>query len=285
MATDAEKEGREPMSRADRSVSATFREIHAPGRILILPNAWNAGSARVIEECGAAAVATTSSGLSWAHGYPDGNALPTKVLAAAVAEIARAVRVPLSADVEAGYSDDPARVAEVVAAVIDAGAVGINLEDGSGSPDLLCAKIEAAKGAAARASVDLFVNARTDVYLFGLASGQRAVEMTLERAARYRAAGCDGVFVPRLVDPDETRTIVAAIEPLPLNLLVTPGLAPAAELAALGVRRLSAGGAIALAALGTARRLVSAFLSDGRSETVLGQGAEYGAMNALFARP
>jgi 2-methylisocitrate lyase-like PEP mutase family enzyme len=272
------------MSKPDRTTSSAFRDLHAPGAILILPNAWDAGSARIIEECGAAAIATTSSGLSWSRGYPDGNRLPTKTLAAAVAEIARAVRVPVTADVEAGYSDDPEQVAEVVAAVIDAGAVGINLEDGTQPPDLLCAKIEAAKRAASRAGVDLFVNARIDVYLRGLVEPARAADATVERAALYRAAGCDGVFAPGLADAAGIRSVVAGIAPLPLNLMVTPGLAPAAELRSLGVRRLSAGGAIASAALGTARRLATALLTGGRSQDLLGEGVDYAATNALLAR-
>jgi 2-methylisocitrate lyase-like PEP mutase family enzyme len=265
-------------------MTTTFRELHAPGRFLILPNAWDAGSARIIEECGAKAIATTSSGLSWSHGYPDRNMLPPKVLASAIAEIARAIRIPLSADIEGGYSDDPARAAENASAVIDAGAVGLNIEDGTAAPDLLCAKIEAVKKAASRAGADLFVNARVDVYLHRLAPAERAVEMTLERAARYRAAGCDGIFVPFVADPATVRALVAGIEPLPLNLIAMPGLGPAAELAKLGVRRLSAGGALASAALGLTRRLASAFLSDGRSDVLFGEGVDYAATNALLAR-
>jgi 2-methylisocitrate lyase-like PEP mutase family enzyme len=194
------------------------------------------------------------------------------------------VRIPVSADIEGGYSDDPAAVAEVVAAVLGAGAVGVNLEDGAATPDLLCRKIEAAKGAASRAGVDLFVNARTDVYLRGLVPGERAVEETITRAARYRAAGCDGVFAPRLTAAAETHAVVAAIAPLPLNLLAVPGLAPAAELQTWGVRRLSAGSAIAAAALGVTRTLTSGFLQDGRSDALFGAPIEYGKMNALLAR-
>jgi 2-methylisocitrate lyase-like PEP mutase family enzyme len=271
------------MDKPDRTTSSAFRNLHAPGTLLILPNAWDAGSARIIEECGAAAIATTSSGLSWSRGYPDGNVLPVKVLAAAIAEITRAVRIPVTADIEAGYSDDPAAVGEVVAAVVDAGAVGINLEDGTKPPDLLCAKIEAAKRVAARAGVDLFVNARTDVYLRRLTEPARAADATVERALRYRAAGCDGVFAPLLADAPGIRVVVAGIAPLPLNLMVTSGLAPASELRTLGVRRLSAGGAIAAAALGVVRRLATAFLNGGRSEDLLGDGVEYAGMNALLA--
>src|SRR5262245_24341753 len=224
----------------DRMGSA-FHDLHAPGRLLLLPNAWDAGSARLIEECGAEAIATTSAGLAWARGYPDGNALPPSVLASAVAEITRVVRIPVSADVEGGYSNDLAQVAEMIARVIDAGAVGINLEDGADPPDLLCAKIEAAKRVATRAGVALFVNARTDTYLRGLVPVELAVEASVERAARYRSAGCDGIFVPRLVKPEEISAVATAVAPLPLNVLAVPGLAPAMDLQTWGVRRLSAG--------------------------------------------
>jgi 2-methylisocitrate lyase-like PEP mutase family enzyme len=186
-----------------------FRALHAPGRILLLPNAWDAGSARLIEDCGAEAIATTSAGLAWARGYPDGGAFPLPVLASAVAEIARVVRIPVSADVEAGYSSDLAHVGEVVARVIDAGATGINLEDGSDSPDLTCAKIEAARRAAARAGVPLFINARTDTYLRGLAAPERLLDASVGRAARYRAAGCDGIFVPKVTAAADVRALVA----------------------------------------------------------------------------
>ena len=263
---------------------ATFRDLHAPGSLLILPNAWDAGSARLIEDCGAAAIATTSSGVAWARGYPDGNALPPRVLAAAVAEIARVIRVPLSADVEAGYSDDPRAVAETVAAVIGAGAVGINLEDGAGTPDLLCAKIEAVKAAAAKAGVDLFVNARTDVFLKRLVPPERAVDETIERAKRYRAAGCDGIFVPALAEPAAIRAVVAGVAPLPANVMAYPGLPAAAGLRELGVRRLSAGAAVASAALGRARSRARAFLADGVSEALFDESVEYGPTNALFPR-
>jgi 2-methylisocitrate lyase-like PEP mutase family enzyme len=265
-------------------MKTSFRDLHAPGRLLILPNAWDAASARLIEDCGAEAIATTSAGLAWARGYPDGNALPPPVLASAVAEITRVVAVPVSADVEGGYSNDPAAVAETVAAVLGAGAVGINLEDGAEPADLLCRKIEAARSAAARAGVDLFINARTDVYLRGLVPAAQAADETVARARRYHAAGCDAVFVPRLAAPAEVRTMVAAIAPLPVNLLAVPGLAAAAELRTWGVRRLSAGSAIAAAALGLARSLTAAFLQDGRSEALFGAPIEYAKMNALLAR-
>lgn len=265
-----------------------FRRLHEPGRILALPNAWDAGSARLIEAAGASAIATTSAGLAWSRGYPDGNVLPTRLLAPAVAEITRVISVPLSVDVEAGYSDEPSAVAETVRAVMDAGAVGINLEDGAGSPDLLCAKIQAVRNAVQRSGVPLFVNARCDVYLRSLAFGSEAVAESLSRARRYRDAGADGFFLPGLADVAAIREIVPTLDAfggMPLNLLVVPGLPSLPELVSLGVRRVSAGSAVVLGAYGRTRRAVEKFLRDGRYDE-MGRGAiGYAEMNALFEQP
>jgi 2-methylisocitrate lyase-like PEP mutase family enzyme len=270
------------MNRRATDRAAEFRSLHAPGKLLVLPNAWDAGSARLIESCGAAAIATTSAGVAWSHGYPDGDALPARILASAMAEIARVLSVPLTVDVEGGYSADPETVGETVAAVIDAGAVGINLEDGAASPDLLCAKIAAAKRAAGRAGVDLFVNARTDVYLKGLVPAERARAETVARAARYTEAGCDGVFVPGLTDAGTIRSIAAAIA-LPLNVMVRPTLPPVAELRTLGVRRVSAGSAIAQAAAGIAQRAATELLGEGRYGALYETAADYARLNALYS--
>lgn len=271
------------MSNVATDSSSLFRGLHGPGRLLVLPNAWDAGSARVIEDCGATAIATTSAGLAWARGYPDGHGLPATTLLAAVAEIARVIRVPLSVDAEGGYGDDPGAVGDLVRQLAEAGAVGINLEDGSGPPELLCAKIAAAKRGAARAGVDVFVNARTDVVLRALVPADRAVDELVRRAALYRDAGCDGVFAPKLVEPAAVRAVVAAVAPLPLNLLAMPDLAPADELRALGVRRLSAGSALAADALGRLQRLTTALLEGGRSDSLFGAAVDYGKMNGLLA--
>src|SRR5580704_3673841 len=144
-----------------------FRSLHQGPDVLLLPNAWDAITARLIESLGAKAIATTSAGLAWSRGYPDGNALPEDQLIAATRDIARVIRVPLTVDIEAGYSDDPRAVARLVARVMAAGAVGVNIEDGAGSPDLLCTKIAAIRESAAHLGVELFINARTDIYLRG----------------------------------------------------------------------------------------------------------------------
>jgi 2-methylisocitrate lyase-like PEP mutase family enzyme len=271
----------EPLMNAKPESAVIFHQLHEGPQPLLLPNAWDAGSARLMESLGAKAVATTSAGLAWTHGYPDGNALPVRLLVATVATIARAIRVPLTVDIEAGYADDPPAVEETVAKVVEAGAVGINIEDGSSTPDLLCVKIERAKRAGDHFDVDLFVNARTDVYLRGLVPEDKRVAETLARANLYRNAGASGLFVPGLRDPEEIRAIAAGAG-LPLNVMAWPGLPAASELAQLGVRRLSAGSSIAQALWGRAAALATDFLNTGRSEP-LGAGAmAYGDINALF---
>ena len=257
-----------------------FRQLH-DGELLILPNAWDAGSARLIESRGAKAIATTSAGLAWSRGYPDGDALPIEQLLSAVRAIARVIGVPLTIDVEGGYSNDPAAVARLVAGILEAGAVGINIEDGSGSPALLCAKIAAARESAGRAGVELFINARTDVYLRGLAGEGDAVGEVARRSERYRAAGCDGLFVPGLTDSSAIEAIAAAIHPLPLNIMLMPGLPSKEELHARGVQRLSAGSAIAQAALGRVGRVTEEFLAGGAGE-MFADAADYGEINRLF---
>jgi 2-methylisocitrate lyase-like PEP mutase family enzyme len=259
-----------------------FHALHREG-ILLLANAWDAGTARLIESLGARAIATTSAAVAWSHGYADGNVLPVPVLASTVAEIARVIRVPLTVDIEGGYSDDPASVGETVARVVEAGAVGINLEDGTSPPDLLCAKVEQAKRAASRLGVDLYVNARADAYLRALVPPERRVEETLARAARYRAAGASGIFVPGISDVAEIKVVAAGVG-LPLNILCRPGLPPGRELAALGVRRLSAGSDVAEVVYGRISTVAAAFLRDGSSDVFLEGAKPYAEIQALIAK-
>jgi 2-methylisocitrate lyase-like PEP mutase family enzyme len=263
-------------------LATTFHGLHRGPELLLLANAWDAGSARLIESLGARAIATTSAGVAWSHGYPDGDAVPAPLVIATAAAIARVIHVPLTMDVEAGYSDDPDAVGWFVAALIDAGAVGINLEDGSGSPDLMCAKIARIRQVARDLGVDLFLNARTDVYLHGLVPEAERVAETRARVVRYRDAGASGIFVPALVEPAAIAAIAAATE-LPLNLLAWPGLPVPAELARLGVRRLSAGSAITQGALGRAKALAAAFLRDGHRDFPTEGAMTHRAMNALLA--
>lgn len=266
---------------ASPAAARAFHDLHRQG-LLILANAWDAGSARLIESLGAKAIATTSCGVAWSHGYPDGDFLPMDRVVWTVATIARVISVPLTADVEGGYSDDPAAVGVNVARVIDAGAAGINIEDGSAPVDLTCRKLEAARAAADKAGVDLFINARCDVYLRGLAPGREVAE-TLDRAARYREAGASGLFAPGIVDADEIREVAAGAG-MPLNIMARKGLPDGAGLEALGVRRLSSGGDLAEAVFGRLQSLASAYLKSGDCEPLLDGAMTYPDLNALMVK-
>jgi 2-methylisocitrate lyase-like PEP mutase family enzyme len=259
-----------------------FRTLHQSG-LLILPNAWDAGSARIIEHAGAKGIATSSAAVAWANGYPDGEALPLDRLLSTVRAIARVVHVPVSADVEGAYASDAEAAGEAAARVVDAGAVGVNVEDGTGAPELLAAKIGRMKTAATRAGVDLWVNARVDVYLRGLAEGDAAYEETVARARRYREAGADSIFVPGVVEEALLARLVRDVV-LPLNVLAWPGLPAAARLKELGVRRLSAGSGIAKVVLSGLYATTRAFLGDGRSEPLTEGLLDYAEMNRLMRR-
>jgi 2-methylisocitrate lyase-like PEP mutase family enzyme len=259
-----------------------FHALHREG-LLILPNAWDAGSAVVIEKAGASAIATSSAAVAWAHGYPDGEAIPPDVLIATVREIVSAVTVPVSADIEAGYARDAEAAGEFAARVIDAGAVGVNIEDGRDSPDLLCAKIERLRRVADRAGVDLWINARVDVYLHKLAEGEAAYDETIRRARRYTEAGANSIFVPGAVEDTSIGNLVREIA-LPLNVLAWPGLPDAARLKQLGVRRLSAGAGLAKASLTHTYVLTEAFLRDGRSNPFFEGALASVGMNTLMKR-
>lgn len=255
-----------------------FRQLHADG-LLLLANAWDAGSARLIESLAAPAIATTSAGVAWAHGYADGDQLPVPHLLAAVAEIRRVINVPLSVDVEGGYSDEPDLVADTVVQLVQNGVSGINLEDGGSDAELLCAKIARIKRACAQHGVDVFINARTDVYLRQLAPADERVEATLYRAALYRAAGADGLFVPGVTDAEEIRALAAQAQ-LPLNVMLRPNLPSPQALKELGVRRLSAGSNLAESVYGHLQQRAKEFLHNGVA--IPSQGLSYPELNALF---
>jgi len=242
-----------------------FAALHAGPKLLILPNAWDAGSARVIESAGARAVATSSAAVAWSHGYPDGQFLPFDTLLATVREMTRVVSVPVSADIESAYAHDAATAAMTVERVLEAGAIGINIEDGDDPPDLLAGKIENLKTATRRVGIDLWVNARVDTYLRRLVPAERAYDETVARARLYRGAGANSIFVPAVSEAAAIEKLVKAVV-LPLNLLAWPGLPDGATLERLGVRRLSAGSGIGKVVLNHTVELARSFLATGRSE-------------------
>jgi 2-methylisocitrate lyase-like PEP mutase family enzyme len=270
------------MSQETMTHAATFRKLHHSDDLLILANVWDAGTARLIARLGAKAIATTSAGVAWTHGYPDGDRLPLPLLIATVTRIAQSIRIPLTVDIEGGYSSDLSVVGEVIAGVLDAGAVGINIEDGTGTPDLLCAKIERAKQSAARLGVDLFVNARTDVYLRQLTPAAGRLDEVFRRAERYRAAGADSLFVPGVVAADDIAAVTAGVG-LPVNVLAWPDLPAVAELKRLGVRRLSAGSTLAQIFYGRAKAFATAFLTGGDWSALDADRLTYAEINDLMA--
>jgi len=269
------------MSDSQKQSAARFRALHAKGQFLVLPNAWDVASARIAEECGAKAIATSSAAVAWAHGYPDGEKLPKERLVQLVLDIVRLAKVPVSADSEAGSSSDPEEVARFVVTLAKAGAVGINLEDGRDPPPLLGAKIKAIKQACGREGVDIYINARTDVYLKALVPAERALEETLTRGKLYRDSGADGFFVPWVGDAAAMAKIASTID-LPLNALTFRDLPPANVLRDAGVRRLSAGAGTARAAMGAMRRAALELLNEGRYDTMNNEADGCPNLNALM---
>ena len=241
---------------------AALLALHSgPG--FVLPNAWDAGSARILEQVGFPAIATTSAGIAWSLGVPDGGALNRETMLEHVGRIVAAVRVPVTADLEAGYGDTADDVGETVALAATLGVVGANIEDAR--PDGLYGieeavdRIMAARAAAPHRTFVL--NARTDTYFSGAAGD--VFEQTVERAVRYVEAGADCIFVPGVVDEDTIRRLANAI-PAPLN--VVAGLASTTDaptLFSLGVKRVSLGGSLARATLSMLERAGQELLDSG----------------------
>ncbi|MEQ4305703.1 isocitrate lyase/phosphoenolpyruvate mutase family protein [Plantactinospora sp. B6F1] len=262
-----------------------FRSLHVPADPVVLVNAWDAASARIVAAAGARAVATTSAGVAWSLGAPDGDVLGREPATELVGRVAAAVSVPVSADIETGFGATPDQVGETVRAVLAAGAVGVNLEDAApdGGPGLRDVADQSARLAATRAVADavgipLYVNARIDTFL----RGTGGVPETLDRAAHYLLAGADGIFVPGVVDPETVAALVAGI-PAPLNILAGPGAPAVPELARLGVARVSLGSSVATAAYAVVRRAAEEVYGSGGYDALAG-ALDYGAVNELMRR-
>ena len=254
----------------------TFRALHHTGKVLLLPNVWDVVSARMIEQAGFPAIATTSAGIAFSLGYPDGQKISRLEMLARVARIARAVKVPLTADVEAGYGDRPEDAAQTAREVIEAGAVGMNFEDSTNDPQhplidlpLQLERIHAIREAALKSGVLLVLNARTDVYLSEVGAPETRYDHTLERLRAYRDAGADCVFAPGLRDLETIARLVKDVQ-CPLNILAGPGSPSIGELEKLGVARVSLGSAPMRATLGLLRRLADELKTTGTYHTLDG---------------
>jgi 2-methylisocitrate lyase-like PEP mutase family enzyme len=262
---------------------AEFRALHASGQCLVLPNAWDAASAKLAEVAGAKAVATSSAAVAWCHGYPDGDVMPRDVVMTAAREAVRVVNVPVSIDSEGGYSSDPAKVADHVMALIEIGAAGINLEDGKSPPDSLVAKIKAIKAAAKAKGADIFVNARSDVYLANLVPDDQKPAEIIRRGKLYAEAGADGFFAPVMQDIKQIGDVVRAVG-LPVNILALKTAPTVSELKAAGVRRVSAGTGTGRAAYGAAMHGIKAMLNEGTYDAMFASGADCPNLNEAFAQ-
>jgi len=268
-----------------------LRKLHSGPRMLVLPNAWDVASARVLEELGYPAIATTSAGVAFSLGYPDGQRISRDEMLEAVARIARAVRVPVTADMESGYGITSKDMAETAKAIVAAGAVGLNLEDVTGDTEsslvetsLQAEKIRAMRETSASLGVSLVINGRTDVYhLTPIGPEATRFERTVERLRAYRAAGADCVFVPGLVDRALIEKLVKAVD-APLNILVTAGCPSIPELQKLGVARASIGSGVMRAALGLVRRIGKELLETGTYSTVFEGAIPFAEVNALLER-
>lgn len=266
----------------------TFRSLHHLRSILLLPNAWDVASARIFEEAGFTAIATTSAGIAFAFGYPDGQKIAREEMLGVVARIASAVKLPVTADVEAGYGDRPEDAAETARRVIEVGAVGMNLEDGTHNPDrplaplsLQLEKITAVREAAASAKVSVVLNARTDVYLAQVGPSEKRYDEALDRLSRFRDAGADCVFVPGLGDRPTIQRLVAELA-CPVNILAGPGFPTIAELEKAGVSRVSLGSAPMRATLGLVQRIAQELKATGTYGALDGS-MPYAEANRLLA--
>jgi 2-methylisocitrate lyase-like PEP mutase family enzyme len=252
-----------------KSKAMAFRGMHRGGKILVLPNAWDVASARIFEIAGFEAIATTSAGVAFTLGYPDGQRIPREKMLARVGRIARAVKVPVTADLEAGYGTRPEDAARTVREAIEAGSVGMNLEDGTDDAahplvelSLQLEKIRAVREAALKTGVLLVLNARTDVYLAKVGDPGKRYDETLQRVVAFRDAGADCVFVPGLTDAETIGRMVRDVK-CPVNILAVPGAPSAPELEKLGVARVSVGSGPMRATLALVQRIAEELKSAG----------------------
>jgi len=253
-----------------QSVAAeAFRAMHRGQRILLLPNAWDVASARIFEEGGFGAIATTSAGIAFTLGYQDGQRISRNEMLQAVSRIAAAIRVPVTADVEAGYGDRPEDAAQTALAVIESGAVGMNLEDASGHAShplvdlqLQLEKIAAINESKRKTGVPIVLNARTDVYLLQVGPGEKRYDQALRRLAAFRDAGADCLFLPGLRDAATIGRMVKDLNS-PLNILAGPGSPSVPELQQLGVARVSLGSSTMRATLGLLGRIAEELKTTG----------------------
>jgi 2-methylisocitrate lyase-like PEP mutase family enzyme len=273
---------------AQKQKAEALRAMHSAAAPLLLVNVWDVASACIIEQAGFPAIATTSAGVAFAHGFPDGQKIHPDRMMAAIAQIAHAVRVPVTADAEAGYGETPERAAQTARNVIFGGAVGMNLEDATGDKDrpladlpLQLERIHAVRETSQKLDIAFVLNARTDVYLLQVGESGKRYDETLRRLQAYRDAGADCVFAPGLLDAQTIGRLVKDLN-CPVNILAVPGAPSVAELASLGVKRISLGSGPMRSSLGHLRRLAEEVKSAGTYRLLEG-APSHAEMNARMS--
>lgn len=263
-----------------------FRALHHGTRALVLPNAWDVPSARVFEDAGFPAVATSSAGLMVSLGFRDGEEMPRRELAAAVGRIARKLSVPLSADVVAGFGRTPREVTSTIRMILAAGAVGINIEDRNPSghglyPEAMqVRKLEAIQRLGKSIEIPLVINARTDALRYAPGGDGERLREAIRRSIAYRDAGADCVYPMGLTDAESISRFVDALR-CPVNVMVRKGLPPIAELERLGVKRVSFGPSASYAAMGLLKRASLEVISHGTYGSLLEGAITHDELNLL----
>ena len=265
-------ESREEVTKAEQ-----LRTLHHGPEVLVLPNAWDCASARIFEELSFPAIATTSAGVAFSLGYPDGQNIPAKEMLAAVARIARSVDVPVTADLEGGYED----IAETAAALLESGAAGLNLEDILGHGRLASIDEQVSRIAAVRRSGPVVINARTDLYLMQIGDAVTRFDRACERLKAYRDAGADCLFIPGIAREDLIARFVETLQ-FPINILAVAGTPPIARLKELGVARVSVGSGMMRSAMGHTRRIAEALKNTGQFDQMIEGSIPFVEANALF---
>jgi len=267
--------------------ATAFGAMHRGPKILLLPNVWDAASAVIVRQAGFSALATSSAGIAFSLGYPDGQKISRDEMLAAVARITKCVDVPVTADVEAGYGPRPEDAAETTRGVLEAGAVGMNLEDATGDVDnpladlqLQVEKIRAVRQVAVSSGVPVVLNARTDAYLLQVGKPEKRYDLALSRISAFRDAGADCLIVTGVNDVETIQRFVRDLK-FPLNILAGPGSPPVAELEKLGVARVSLGSGVMRATLGHLQRIAAEVKNAGTYQTLEG-APSFAEMNRLL---
>ena len=276
-------------SENQKNKAAQFRKMHNGPSILILPNAWDAASARILEQAGFSAIATTSSGVAAALGYPDGQRISRDMLVEVVAHIARVVECPITVDIEAGFGNTIGEVLETVRAVIAAGAVGINIEDSTKGQEHSLVDVSfqiellnAVRELALSMDIPLVINARIDVFLLQIGDPSTRFEEAVRRGNAYRQAGADCLFPIILSDASTIANLVQAIN-APINILASPMTPTIPELAQLGVARVSFGSAMMSATLARLRHIANELLEHSTYTSMVEEMLSGAEFRSLFA--